>query len=392
MAESSGTSQAQSAGFFTLAKRTFKEWKADEAPDMAAALAYYTFLSIAPLLVIALAVAAMVFGPEAAKGELVHQLENFMGPQAAEAVQSLLERVHTSGNSMAATALSILALLVSSTSLVEHLKKGLNRMWNVEEKPGQGIMGIIKDRLFALLLILGIGALLLVSIAASIFVSGATDWIESNLVTLPPIALRLIELGVSAAVITLLFAMIYKWLPDVKIGWTNVWIGAIATALLFVLGKYLVGLYLGRSSVASGYGAAGSLVILLIWIYYSSLILFLGAEFTQVYAKRRGEPVLPSEKAMPADSPEAQARKPRVEKAVKSQTGPAGATTSHGSSTTSTAPPGAQAREKSGTDQLTVRIPAAPAKGSLVTGVVSFIGVTAASRLLGRKGKHQRSS
>lgn len=388
----SAARKVQNKSYFQILRSTVQEWLADEAPVMAAALAYFAFLSLAPTLVILLKIVAVYYGEAAAQGKLVEQLQTHLGPQAAQGIQEILKNMHQSRGGTFATIISLAILLASATGMVAQLKRSLNHMWNVEPRPGLGVKGLLRDRVLALILILATGCILLASMIASAVISGMTHAIEQAL-PIPALAVRLIELGVSAAVITLLFAVIYKYLPDVKIAWRNVWVGAVTTAVLFVIGKFLIGLYLGKSSVASSYGAAGSLVLLLIWIYYSSLILFLGAEFTQVYSRVRGEPVRPSKHAIPADSPEALARKPRREKAVQHGEEPEEGEKEPAEAGSQAAPPDPSAApvERSGKD-LTVRIPSPKERGSLIGGVLSFLAVQAASRAARRRRKSGRAA
>lgn len=281
---------------WVLFKETFSEWSEDKASRLAAALAYYTVFSIAPLLIIAIAVAGLVFGQEAARGQLDNQIQGLVGQQSAELIQTMVESASKPTSGIIATVLAIATILFGASGLFGQLQEALNTIWEVEPKPGRGILGIIKDRFLSFTMVLGIGFLLLVSLVLSALLS-ALDTYLTDLLPGSIYLLQILNFVISFGVITLLFAMIYKILPDVKIAWSDVWIGAAVTSLLFALGKFLIGLYLGRSSAGSAYGAAGSLVILLLWIYYSAQILLFGAEFTQVYAKKYGSWSASSEKA-----------------------------------------------------------------------------------------------
>ncbi|MBP7148508.1 MAG: YihY/virulence factor BrkB family protein [Acidobacteria bacterium] len=282
---------------WSLLLDTYNNFYLDKVPRLAASLAYYTLFSLAPVLFIAVAVAGLVFGPEAARGEIVHQIDYLIGREGAEAIQGLLQRAWQPGTNVAATIVGIVTLLVGATGAFVELQDALNTIWGVLPKPGQGLVALLKVRLTSFLMILGIGFLLLVSLVISAGLAAATKFLGGYF-AIPPFIAEAANVIVSLMVFTVLLAMIYKILPDVEIRWHHVWIGAALTAVLFTVGKFLIGLYLGRSSVTSTYGAAGSIVIILLWVYYSSLILFLGAEFTQVYASRFGAGVYPSKHAM----------------------------------------------------------------------------------------------
>lgn len=278
-----------------LFKETFQEWQTDKSPRLAAALAYYTVFSLAPLLIIVIAIAGAVFGQQAARGEIVGQIESLVGQQGAQAIQTAIENANRpSAQGGIASLISVIVLIFGASGVFAQLQDALNTIWEVKVKPGRGITGFIRKRLLSFAAVLGIGFLLLVSLVISAVLSGISHYF-SNLLPGADFIWYLLNIIVSFAIITLLFALIYKYLPDVKIRWKDVWIGAAMTALLFVVGKYALGLYLGRGSFGSTYGAAGSLVVLLAWVYYSSLILFFGAEFTQVYARHYGSRIEPDE-------------------------------------------------------------------------------------------------
>lgn len=283
---------------FDLIKESFKGWKDDGALDLGAALAYYTIFSLAPLLLIVTAVAGLVWGREAVQGQLVGQMRGIVGPQGGQAIQTMVANAGQHGGGVLATILGVVTILFGATGVFVQLQGALDRIWNVEPKPGGGIWSFVRTRMISFGMILGIGFLLLVSLVVTAAVAAAGKW-AAGLLPGGETLVNILTFAVSFALITLLFAMIYKVLPDVEIAWRDVWIGAAVTALLFTIGKFLIGLYLAHSSVASTYGAAGSLVVLLLWIYYSSQILFLGAEFTQVYATRYGSQIRPSEHAVP---------------------------------------------------------------------------------------------
>jgi membrane protein len=282
-----------------MLKETFKEWQDDDALQLGASLSYYTIFSIAPLLLIVIAVAGLIYGREAVQGQLVGELRGLVGEQGGEAIQTMVANagLHGSGGVLA-TVIGVLTILFGATGLFVALQDSLNRIWEVKAKPGQGLKGFIMNRFISFGMILGIGFLLLVSLVLSAAMAALGTW-ATGLMPGAEVLVKILTFVVAFAVETLLFAMIFKVLPDVKIAWRDVWIGAAVTALLFTLGKFLIGLYIAHSSVASTFGAAGSVVILLLWVYYSSQILFLGAEFTQVYASRYGSRIEPDEHAVP---------------------------------------------------------------------------------------------
>lgn len=284
---------------FQLIKETVIEWNQDNVPLLAAALAYYTIFSLAPLLLIAIAIAGAVFGEEAARGEIVRQIEGLVGRQGAEAVQSMIQNAQQPGSGgTVATVIGVGLLLLGASGVFGQLQTALNTIWDVKPKPDQGMRSFLQSRFLSFAMVLVIGFLLLVSLVLSAILAGISTYFQG----LFPFAIvgQTINFLFSFAVITFLFAAIYKFLPDVKIPWKNLWIGAAVTALLFNIGKFLIGLYLGSSSVGSTYGAAGSLVVLLVWVFYSAQILLIGAEFTQVYSRYRGIPLLPSKHAVRA--------------------------------------------------------------------------------------------
>jgi membrane protein len=283
---------------FRLIQDTFKEWTEDSVPLLAAALAYYTVFSLAPLLIIAIAIAGPVFGEAAPQGEIVRQIQGLVGRDGAEAIQAMLQNAQKPGSGgTLSTLIGIVLLLVGASGVFGQLQTALNTIWEVKPKPGRGIWSFIQSRFLSFAMVVVIGFLLLVSLLLSAVLAGIGAFF-SNFIPQYAILGQLLNFIISFGVVTVLFASIYKFLPDVRVPWKNLWVGAAVTALLFNIGKYLLGLYLGSSSVASTYGAAGSLVVLLIWVFYSAQILLIGAEFTQVYSKYRGTPIRPSKHAV----------------------------------------------------------------------------------------------
>lgn len=284
---------------FRLLKASFQEWQKDKASRLAAALAYYTVFSLSPLLILAIAIAGAIFGEQAARGEIVGQIEGLVGQQGAQAIQTALENANQPNVGSFASIISIVVLLFGASGVFVQLQDAMNTIWNVEEKPDGGIQNLIRKRLLSFSMVLVIGFLLLVSLLISAVLSGLSHYL-SDLIPGFDFLWQLLNLVVSFGIITVLFAFIYKYLPDVDIQWRDVWTGAAITALLFTLGKWVLGIYLGQGSFGSTYGAAGSLVVLLAWVYYSAQILFFGAEFTQVYAQRYGSQIVPDRHAVSA--------------------------------------------------------------------------------------------
>jgi membrane protein len=282
-------------------KTIFTKWLDDDPFQAAAALSYYTLLSLAPLFVISIAVAGFVFGREAAHNQIVETIQGLIGRQSAEAVQAMIQAASNKPETgLASTLLGGIFLLFGAGGVVGQLQTSLNAIWRVRPKPGTGLHDFIRKRFISFAMVLGVGFLLLVSLAVSAFISGLTQFVGSLLED--ALIAHSLDIVISFALVTLLFAMIYKFLPDVEIHWKDVWIGAALTSILFTTGKFLIGFYLGSSGVTSVYGAAGSLITVLLWVYYSALIFFLGAEFTQVYASQYGSGVIPAPNAESVDA------------------------------------------------------------------------------------------
>jgi membrane protein len=263
--------------YFAILKQTVTEFGQDKVPRLGAALAYYTIFSLAPLLLIVIAIAGMAFGKSEAQHQIVQQLHSVMGPTAAKAIEEMLSNAAKPKSGAIATIIGIVTLIMGASGVFGQLKDALNTIWDVEPKKDRGILGMIKDRFLSMGMVFGIGFLLLVALV-----------IDTVITAVLPAGWQVLQLIVSFIVVTVLFAAMFRILPDLKIEWRDVWLGAGFTSLLFVVGKFALGAYLGRSAVGSAYGAAGSLVVLLLWVYYSAQILLFGAEFTQVYARERG--------------------------------------------------------------------------------------------------------
>ena len=267
-------------------REVFDEWSKDDALSLGAALAYYTIFSMAPLLVLIIALAGLVFGREAAQGEIVGQLKGTIGEAGAQTIEDMIARASAPSSGVIATVISLVTMVFGASTTFGQLQSSLNKIWDVKTRRS-GVRGQVQRRLVAFAMIVATGALLFLTLAASAALSGVHTWLELYW----PIAAQVLPVAnfaVSFAVVTALFAMIFKVLPDTHIEWGDVWAGAAVTALLFTIGKAAIGVYLGRASVTSVYGAAGSLVLILLWIYYSAQLLFLGAEFTEVWSRWRG--------------------------------------------------------------------------------------------------------
>lgn len=272
--------------YFALFKQTFSEFSSDKVPRLGAALAYYTIFSIAPLLLIVIAIAGLVFGKEAASGAVYAQLRGVLGPKSAEMIQTMVEAAAKPKTSKIATIVGIFTLLLGASGVIGQLKDALNTIWDVKPEKS-GFMGMLKTYLLKGAMVLGIGFLLLVSLLLDSAIAAIGKFAGNHLPGGEAVW-QVVQLVVSFGVITVLFAAIFRFLPDLKIEWRDVWFGAAFTALLFVLGKFGLGIYFGKSAVGSSYGAAGALVLVLLWIYYAAQIVLFGAEFTQVYARSHG--------------------------------------------------------------------------------------------------------
>ncbi len=262
-------------------------WSDDRAASMGAALAFYTLFSVAPLLLIVVSVAGLVFGEDAARGEIMAQVSGMVGEQSARTIESLMQRLNRPEAGAIGTLIGVGTLLVGATTVFGELRAAMDRIWETPTQPPRGVLELLRTRLLSLGMVLGIGFLLMVSLIFSAALAALGKWWGPWLGQIALLG-QLLDWTLSFALMVAIFAMIYKWMPHVRLAWGDVGIGAALTALLFVAGKWAIGLYIGRSSVASPFGAAGSLVVLLLWVYYSAQIFLLGAEFTWVYAKRYG--------------------------------------------------------------------------------------------------------
>ncbi len=282
---------------FGTFKDTFDSWNKDHAPRLGAALAYYTVFSLGPLLIIVIAIAGLVFGTQAVQGQIMGQIQSLVGDQGAAFIQTAIESASKPRDSVIATVIGVVTLLLGALGVFGQLQDALNAIWGVTPKPDRGWKGMLKDRLLSFSMVLVVAFLLLVSLVLSAALTAFFTYF-GNLAPMSATVAQGVYFFASFLVITLLFALLFKYLPDAEISWGNVWIGAAMTSLLFTIGKFILGFYLGSSAFGSTYGAAGSLVVVLVWVYYSAQILFFGAEFTKVYATRYGKGIVPAPNAV----------------------------------------------------------------------------------------------
>lgn len=288
----------EAKGTVGLLRRTFKDFLDDECPQMAAALSYYTIFALPPLLILILTVVGLVFDPAQVQETIRGQFGEMMGAEGAQQIGTIIEQADRPEGRGARALVGVVGILLGATGAFMQLQKALNRAWEVEPDPDAGgVKTFVLKRLLSLGMIFGLAFLLLVSLALSALISMAGDVVGSILPGTSAPLLYALDVALNLALITLLFAVMFKVLPDARIRWKSVWVGAAATAALFVAGKFALGLYLGRSNPGEAYGAAGSLALLLVWIYYAAMIVLLGAEFTQVWAESRGHGIEPEEGA-----------------------------------------------------------------------------------------------
>jgi membrane protein len=280
-----------------LLRATLSDWYEDRAQRIGAALAYYTIFALAPGLVIVMALAGLMLGP-GAESQIIGQIRELIGEQGATAIEATIRSARNETLGATGTALALVPLVFGLWGLFGELQDGLNTIWGVTLKPGRRMRDILKERFWSFAMVVGIGFVLLVSLILSAWLAAVSTYV-GNLLPAPAATLEALNVVISFVVITGSFALIFKLLPDVRIAWRDVWLGAAVTSLFFTVGKFLIGLYLGKIAVASAYGAAGSLVIIVVWVYYSAQILLFGAEFTKVWTKRRGSGFVPEKTAVP---------------------------------------------------------------------------------------------
>jgi len=286
---------------FRLLKQTFSEWLEDKAPQLGAALAYYTVFSLAPLILVLLAIVGLLFhnDPGGAWNKLTQQMSAFLDKGAIDMIRDIAQNASQPSKGVLATVIGVLLALFGASGVFGQLQDALNTVWGVKAKPGRGIWGFLRSRFLSFAMVGGICFLLLVSLAIESVLKGFSHWVQSFLPGGIVLALTVYWIF-DLAIVILLFGVIFKYLPDAKIQWRDVWVGAAITAILFAIGKWALGLYLGSGSAASAYGAASSLITLLLWVYYSAQILLFGAEFTQVYSSAAGRAIKPGEYAVRA--------------------------------------------------------------------------------------------
>jgi membrane protein len=272
----------------TLLVRALSEWKKHEAPRLGAALAFYSILSLAPLVILTVAIVALVFGHSAAQDDLIEQAQNMLGQEGAGAVKAVLQHAQKPASGIVASVIGAITLLFGASGVAGELQSALNRIWDAKSENPGGIWGAVKQRLFSISMVLGVGFLLLVSLVISAALA-ALGKFYGTLLPMPQFVLDAINFVVSMAGIAVLFALIFRYVPAVSVAWKTAWVGGSVTAVLFTIGKFLIGLYLGKSAVGSPYGAAGSIIAIIVWVYYSAMIFLLGAEFTHVLDASGGQ-------------------------------------------------------------------------------------------------------
>jgi membrane protein len=281
-----------------LFAEAFRSWNEDKAPRLGAALAYYTIFSIPPLLILLIGVASLLFNGEVVQGSFLRTLEDLVGPQGAGAIRDMLASPRAEKPGMIATIIGTGTLLLGASAVFGHLKDAIDTVWEIEPKPTRGKLAFFRKYVFSLMVLLGTGFLLLVSLAVSTLLTALGDTLDRYLPGGEGLWAA-VDVLFSLTVITFLFALLYKYIPDATVAWKDALVGGLVTSILFNVGEYLIGFYLGRTNIGSAFGAAGSLVVLLVWVYYSSMIFFFGAEFTKAYAERYGSRIVPEADARP---------------------------------------------------------------------------------------------
>ncbi|MFJ3464280.1 YihY/virulence factor BrkB family protein [Achromobacter spanius] len=280
--------------FYALAKQTVMNWLDDYAPSMGAAIAFYTVFSLAPLVIIVIGIAGFFWGHEAVQGQLFEQVSALVGTEGGKAVESVVLGAQEPTQGIAATIISVVMLVVGATTVFAELQSALDRIWKVDTKKQSGVWALIRARLLSFGLVLTLAFLLVVSLILSTVLSALGSWLGGGIPGWGML-LQAVNAAITLGILTLLFGMIYRFMPQVSVAWRDVWAGAFATAVMFEIGKFLIGLYMAKASVASSYAAAGSLVIVLIWVYYAAQVFLLGAEFTRVYAEAHGSRMVRSQ-------------------------------------------------------------------------------------------------
>jgi membrane protein len=271
---------------FQILKTTFASWNRHEAPRLGAALAFYTILSLSPLVIIVLALAGLIFSRSTAQAHILSQVQGMIGPDGGKAVESMLANAQRPAAGILGTIVGLLSLLFGASGVFTELRSALNLIWEVTPEKTSGVVALLRERFFSFGMVLSIGFLLLVSLVVSTILAAIGKFF-GGLLPIPSPVVAVLNFSLSYLGVAVLFGLIFRLVPEAKVRWRNVWLGALVTALFFSIGKTLIGLYLGKSSVGSAYGAAGSVIVVIVWVYYSAQIFFFGAEFTHAYTERR---------------------------------------------------------------------------------------------------------
>ena len=286
---------AKATSLWNLVKETFKEWQEDDAFQKSASIAYYSVFSLPALLIIIITVASLIWSADYVQQVLTDQIGSMIGSEAAGQTQTMIENSKQNSNSTWALIVGIGTLLFGATGVFSQLQKSLNDAWEVEADPDAGITQLVKSRAIALGIVVALGFLLVVSLAVTAALSAMSTWLQQQFPNFPQFVFYIFQTILSIGIITVVFAMMFKILPDAEVEWRSVWLGALVTAVLFTIGEFLIGFYFGKADPGSTFGAAGSIILIMLWVYYTSLIMLFGAEFTQVYARTHGHRLTPSE-------------------------------------------------------------------------------------------------
>jgi membrane protein len=298
-------------------RQSFNDWNEDNAPRLGAALAFYTILSISPLVILAIAIVSLIFDRSRVQSHLLAEVQGMVGSAGRDAVQTMLQSGRKASSGTLSTAVGLITLAFGATGVFGELRSALNQIWDANPKNSSGLIGLVRERFFSLGMVFSVGFILLVSLVVSAVLAAVTKFF-SGLLPIPGFVLTILSFVVSLGAISILFGLILKYVPETRVEWRDVRVGAIATAVMFTIGKTLLGLYLGKASPGSAYGAAGSLVAMVIWVYYSAQIFFFGAEFTHVVAQtRRGTLEPPRQAAPPEDTPDVPVSRTPVVRAGK---------------------------------------------------------------------------
>lgn len=284
-------------------KVSFKGFSEDKVPKLSASLAYYTVFSLGPLMIVIIFLCSIFFGREAIEGTIYHQMEGFVGHEAAVQLQDIIKNASIGGKGQLAAIIGVITLLIGATTVFGEVQDSINTIWGLKANPKAGFIKLIMSRVLSFGVIASLGFLLLVSLAVTAVVEGLNERLQSFFPDVALVVFYIVNLLITLGVVTLLFAVIFKVLPDANIRWKDVWGGAIATAILFIIGKFAIALYVSKSDIGSTYGTAGSLVVLLVWVYYSAIILYFGAEFTKAYAMQKGVQITPNKYAVVIPKP-----------------------------------------------------------------------------------------